>query len=171
MEKLATARVRTGVLLLLLSLSHVEGAPKKNPISFKHYNFTTKIDHFSYRNDDTFQLRYVVGDEHWNRKGGPIFFYAGNEAPVEAFIYNTGPEYTAYLTSEQALADYADLLTWIKNNTPGASKSKVVSFGGSYGAMLSTWFRMKYPHIVTAYVAFSTITAVRARTRLLNCSV
>lgn len=189
MEKLATARVRTGVLLLLLSLSHVEGAPKKNPISFKHYNFTTKIDHFSYRNDDTFQLRYVVGDEHWNRKGGPIFFYAGNEAPVEAFIYNTGimwewaprfkamvvfaehryygkslpfgrdtfkgPEYTAYLTSEQALADYADLLTWIKNNTPGASKSKVVSFGGSYGAMLSTWFRMKYPHIVTAALASS----------------
>lgn len=190
MGKLATTRVHTSVLLLLLALSQAEGAPKKNPISFKYYNFTTKIDHFSYRNDVTFQIRYVVGDEHWDRKGGPIFFYAGHEAPVEAFIYNTGlmwewapqfkallvfaehryygkslpfgadtfkgPEYTAYLSSEQALADYADLLTWLKKNTPGAWKSKVVSFGGSYGALLSTWFRMKYPHIVTAALASST---------------
>lgn len=189
MEKWAPTRVSTSVLLMLFALAQTEGAPRKNPISFKYYNFTTKIDHFSYRNDDTFQIRYVMGEEHWNRNGGPIFFYPGHEAPVEAFIYNTGimwewapqfralvvfaehryygkslpfgsdtfkgPQYTAYLSSEQALADFADLITWIKNNTPGAFKSKVVSFGGSYGAMLSTWFRMKYPHIVTAVLASS----------------
>ena len=53
-----------------------------------------------------------------------------------------------YLTVEQALADYAQFLTDFKEQTPGASNSPVVVFGGSYGGMLASWFRMKYPHVV-----------------------
>lgn len=194
---------RPGVLFRLFALAHVGGAAQRPPLSLKFYNFTTKVDHFTYSNNDTFQLRYAMSDEHWNKSGGPIFFYAGNESPVETFIYNTGimwewapefkalvvfgehryqgtslpfgndsfkgPEYTGYLTSEQALADYADLLTWLKNNLPGAKTSKVVAFGGSYGALLSTWFRIKYPHIIDAVLASST--PVRMFPGLHQCGV
>lgn len=57
-----------------------------------------------------------------------------------------------YLTVEQALADYAQFLTDFKLQTPGAAQSPVVVFGGSYGGMLASWFRMKYPHVVIGYV-------------------
>ncbi|KAH9385080.1 hypothetical protein HPB48_027117 [Haemaphysalis longicornis] len=77
-------------------------------------------------------------------------FYAIRCSRVASTIFMQGPEYTGYLTSDQALADYADLVTWLKNNLPGAKTSKVVAFGGSYGALLSTWFRIKYPHIIDA---------------------
>jgi lysosomal Pro-X carboxypeptidase len=53
-----------------------------------------------------------------------------------------------YLTSEQALADYAVLIQHIKVTIPGAANSKVIAFGGSYGGMLAAWFRMKYPNVV-----------------------
>lgn len=56
-----------------------------------------------------------------------------------------------YLTSQQALADYVDLIEYFKSD-PRMKNSPVIAFGGSYGGMLSAWFRMKYPHIVQGYV-------------------
>ena len=64
-----------------------------------------------------------------------------------------------YLSSEQALADYADLISYLLSTYGPAP---VVVFGGSYGGqfslvfsgscmswcsagMLAAWFRIKYP--------------------------
>jgi len=80
-----------------------------------------------------------------------------------------------YLTSQQALADYVDLITYLRHNgsysnraelyqtgdiydtgvdgTPAPSAANpVITFGGSYGGMLAAWFRIKYPAIVEGLV-------------------
>lgn len=59
-----------------------------------------------------------------------------------------------YLSSTQALADYATLIIDLKKNLT-AQDSPVVVFGGSYGGMLAAWFRLKYPHVAIGALASS----------------
>ncbi|XP_038706498.1 lysosomal Pro-X carboxypeptidase-like [Tripterygium wilfordii] len=59
-----------------------------------------------------------------------------------------------YLNSAQALADYAEILIHIKK-TYHAKKSPIIVFGASYGGMLASWFRLKYPHIALGALASS----------------
>ncbi|KAK1563272.1 hypothetical protein Q3G72_025281 [Acer saccharum] len=59
-----------------------------------------------------------------------------------------------YLSSTQALADYATLIIDLKKNL-SAIDSPVVLFGGSYGGMLAAWFRLKYPHVAIGALASS----------------
>ncbi|KAF5281128.1 hypothetical protein FQR65_LT02994 [Abscondita terminalis] len=47
------------------------------------------VDHFSFTNNKTFKLRYLVNDSYWNNDG-PIFFYTGNEGDINNFAQNTG---------------------------------------------------------------------------------
>ena len=112
----------------------------------------------------------------------PILFYTGNESPLEQYINQTGlmwelaPQLHArvvfvehryeglsipqnlshdclsYASTMQALADYARILE-VKLNK--GQTAPVIAFGGSYGGMLSGWFRMKYPHLVEGSIAAS----------------
>ncbi|VDK66790.1 unnamed protein product [Onchocerca ochengi] len=149
--------------------------------------FKLPIDHFSYRNAETFNLKYLTNYSYFHC-GGPLFFYTGNEGYIELFAKNTGimwdlaPHFQAavifaehryygaskpygkqsdtdasrlgYLNEIQALADFAELISFVKNDQnelgfcPPGTEVPVIVFGGSYGGMLAAWFRMKYPHIV-----------------------
>ncbi|KAL6976310.1 lysosomal Pro-Xaa carboxypeptidase [Sarracenia purpurea var. burkii] len=58
------------------------------------------------------------------------------------------------LNSQQAVTDFAVLIRSLKKNY-SSEASPVVVFGGSYGGMLATWFRLKYPHIAIGALASS----------------
>ncbi|XP_055523896.1 lysosomal Pro-X carboxypeptidase [Wyeomyia smithii] len=80
-------------------------------------------------------------------------FY-GKTLPFGNASYDS-PQHLGYLTSEQALADFAFLLAEINPINRTTRGRPVVAFGGSYGGMLAAWFRMKYPHLVVGAIAAS----------------
>ncbi|KAF8403130.1 hypothetical protein HHK36_011227 [Tetracentron sinense] len=51
-----------------------------------------------------------------------------------------------YLSIGQALADLAEIITYLRKNY-SAEHCPVILFGGSYAGVLASWFRLKYPHI------------------------
>ncbi|GJN38955.1 hypothetical protein PR202_gb28041 [Eleusine coracana subsp. coracana] len=79
-------------------------------------------------------------------------FY-GESKPFGNDSYKS-PDKLGYLTSTQALADFAVLITSLKQNL-SAEAAPVVVFGGSYGGMLASWFRLKYPHVALGALASS----------------
>lgn len=146
--------------------------------------FTQQLDNFAAAGGPTYEERYFICSRKNSRKDGAIFFYVGNEADVELYLNNTGlmwenaAEFGAllvfaehryfgksvpfgknvtknmhYLSSEQALADYAVLLDYIKQTEE--LDVPVIGFGGSYGGMLGSWFRMKYPNVIDGVIAAS----------------
>ncbi|GAB9469918.1 hypothetical protein Gpo141_00007180 [Globisporangium polare] len=131
------------------------------------------------------QRYFVCSQETFNPKNGTIFFYFGAEADVLLYLNSTGLmwenakafnalivfaehryfgksipfgaekvlDHMEFLASTQALADYAVLVQDIKETLD--IDVPVIGFGGSYGGMLGTWFRTKYPHIVDGVIAGS----------------
>ncbi|KAF5194731.1 Lysosomal pro-x carboxypeptidase, partial [Thalictrum thalictroides] len=81
--------------------------------------------------------------------------YYGETAPfgsLDKAFDNTNN--LGYFTSAQALADYAEVLMSLKKNL-SAESCPVIVMGGSYGGMLASWFRLKYPHIAMGALASS----------------
>uniref|UniRef100_A0A7S3VQE0 Lysosomal Pro-X carboxypeptidase n=1 Tax=Dunaliella tertiolecta TaxID=3047 RepID=A0A7S3VQE0_DUNTE len=64
------------------------------------------------------------------------------------------PRNLQYLTAEQAMADYTELI-WELKHSLNATSSPVIAFGGSYGGMLAAWMRMKYPATIDGAIAAS----------------
>jgi len=158
-------------------------------------SFEQNIDHFG-NTRGTFKQRYCVYDKYHrdathggfaalSGTPGPLFFYTGNESPLEVYINNTG------LMWEMG-KDLGALLVWVEHRYEPLSHPKVcgsdspkqclaycttaqaladyvaviehintdarmpvVAFGGSYGGMLAGWLRMKYPHVVDGAIAAS----------------
>ncbi|GAB2285427.1 hypothetical protein Dimus_019878 [Dionaea muscipula] len=59
-----------------------------------------------------------------------------------------------YFNSAQALEDYAEVIIYLKQKL-NAHFSPVIVIGGSYGGMLASWFRLKYPHVALGALASS----------------
>ena len=64
------------------------------------------------------------------------------------------PKLPGLCTSQQALADHAMLALEVKRNFK-IPQAKVVAFGGSYGGMLASWARIKYPNVFAGAIAGS----------------
>ncbi|KRY75326.1 putative serine protease K12H4.7 [Trichinella pseudospiralis] len=76
--------------------------------------------------------------------------YYGESHPTD----NMKTENLRWLTSDQALADVANFISYAttRYNLQG---SQWITFGGSYAGLLSGWSRLKYPHLITGAVASS----------------
>lgn len=81
--------------------------------------------------------------------------YYGQSLPYGPKSLTNASRYVGFLSSEQALADYAELLLDLKSVLSGAASSPVIAFGGSYGGMLAAWFRIKFPHVCDGAIAAS----------------
>jgi len=207
-----TALPSLSLSLPSLPLSGTKDQQKRQRISMEDmtcYNFTQPLDHFNPRgNDITFSQRICTYDymdmdmdmhssqqpststssTSKSKSNVPIFFYTGNESPIDEYVNNTGlmfelgskfkalivfvehrfqgtsiPNFTTlahnnipcftHLTTAQALADYATIIT--KNINTNNYQRPLITFGGSYGGMLSVWMKIKYGSIVAGSIASS----------------
>ncbi|KAL3289666.1 hypothetical protein HHI36_023073 [Cryptolaemus montrouzieri] len=81
--------------------------------------------------------------------------YYGSSLPFGNLSY-TNPKYLGYLSSEQALLDFVDVIDILQKSKYGSDGPlPVIAFGGSYGGMLSAWMRIKYPASVLGAIAAS----------------
>ncbi|KAL3628205.1 hypothetical protein CASFOL_027251 [Castilleja foliolosa] len=101
---------------------------------------------FMFENAPNFRALIIFIEHRFYGKSIP---YGGNKTTAYSNTTTLG-----YLSSTQALADYATLILDLKKNLT-AMDSPVVVFGGSYGGMLAAWLRLKYPHIAIGALASS----------------
>ncbi|KAJ6649828.1 Thymus-specific serine protease [Pseudolycoriella hygida] len=148
---------------------------------------TQRLDNFDPTNEVTWQQRYMMNGEHFLPDGCIFLFLGGEWNITEyrlenSFMEEMSQEFSCYmfylehrffglsrptedvsdeslrfLTIDQALADTAHFIEFIKSSsvTPGAQNSPVIVIGGQYSASLAAWSRQVYPHLVAGAWASS----------------
>ena len=81
---------RVSVSLHIFHTSHENYDETKASKMYQVRWFNQTLDHFSFTSTRRFQQKYLVNDSYWDKVGGPIFFYTGNEGKIESFTENTG---------------------------------------------------------------------------------
>ncbi|KAJ6645999.1 Thymus-specific serine protease [Pseudolycoriella hygida] len=144
-----------------------------------------RLDNFNSNNDETWLMRYYRNDEFFVSGGPIFIFVGGQwpisgglllgghmfdmaeelrgqmfytEHRFYGFSHPTSDvsmENLKYLNAEQALADLAHFIMHIRRSNPEFDQSPVILVGGAYGGNIVTWFRQKYPHLVTGAWASS----------------
>jgi len=148
---------------------------------------TQRLDNFDPTNEETWEQRYMMNGQHFLEDGCIFLFLAGEWEITEYRLENSlmeemSQEFSCYmfylehryygesrptpnvtdenlrfLTVEQALADTAHFIEYIKSSavTPGAQNSPVIVIGGQYSGSLAAWTRQSYPHLVAGAWASS----------------
>lgn len=81
--------------------------------------------------------------------------YYGTSMPYgDAKVAFSDVEHRRFLSIEQVMWDYINLLSFIKDEDDMQDRA-VIAFGGSYGGMLAAWMRMKYPQHIQGAIASS----------------
>jgi len=146
-----------------------------------HFNWAPPLG----RNTTTFLQRLFVNEQWWRPGGPIFFYFGNednvelyvnhsglmweNAAEFQALLVFAEHRYygksmpfspgvdgcMSWLTTEQALADFAVLIDSLQATYGSGRRLPVVGFGGSYGGMMAAWFRMKYPQSVDGVIAGS----------------
>ncbi|XP_048258219.1 putative serine protease K12H4.7 [Haliotis rufescens] len=161
-----------------------EDAPSPSLSTVTERWFQQKLDHFSVTDNRQWKQRYYINDK-FHKPGGPAFLYIGPELALPAIYAEEGAwlEYAEtyhaigfalehryygqsrptadlstanlrYLSIDQVLEDLASFIV-ATNKEHNFKDIKWITFGASYGGLVSTWMRLKFPHLVTGAVAHS----------------
>lgn len=81
--------------------------------------------------------------------------YFGESYPFGNQTESYKKENLVYLTSLQALHDYVNFLNFLKKDVYNCPECPIIAFGGSYGGMLASWMRMKFPNNIDGAMGMS----------------
>lgn len=142
------------------------------------------VDHFDPTNTKKWSQRYYYNDTYY-KAGGPVFLMIGGEGPatprdvgdyfsIDYFAKNmnglkvalehrfygasfpsTNSADLSLLRSDQALADIATFLAYLKREYNLPEGTKIVAVGGSYSGNLAAWARIQFPFIIDAAISSS----------------
>lgn len=179
-----------GVLPLLLAGLQLPGraAGEMSAADCTWMTYPQPLSHYARGGDGgrLFNQRICIYEKYWTPNGtDPVFFYTGNESPVEEYINNSGlmwdlakkysalvvfaehryfgesvPDITGLSNCMSYLSSQEALADYVAvigylRREVGAATSPFVAFGGSYGGMLSAWLRLLYPSAVDGAIAAS----------------